>query len=590
MNDRSTKLIFVSMESFVVSALKYRPQEFSEVVGQESITKTLENAIANNRLANALLFSGPRGVGKTTCARILAHKINEQSLGDSADNDFSFNIFELDAASNNSVDDIRSLIDQVRIPPRIGTHKVYIVDEVHMLSTAAFNAFLKTLEEPPKHAIFILATTEKHKILPTILSRCQSYDFKRIGTKDMANHLKTIAEDQKVEVEETALHMIAVKADGGLRDALSLFDRLISFGGNKLTAEDVSKHLNLLDFNSFFELTNSLLEKDTRSILLQLNELINAGFDAQLIISGLGAHFRNLLVAQKEETIALLDSSEELVPMYKEQASRCTIEFLIEGIEITTKADAAYRAANNKRLLIELSLLQIAGFSNSAEKKKPRLIPVNEVNESTSVALSIKNQPPVDSTENIVIKEESGESSVEEETTSIPDTTPNVVIRIENPSLGNTVSGLSLAAIQKKKEIKQRQEEANKVAGPESIEPFTLEDIQVYYDQYVISLEQKGKKILASNLQIATIDLIDSETLRSTVPNDTIRREIEQEKEALLVFLRKRTKNDRIQLQIEVLETENSENFIYTPEEKLEYLISKYPAVADLKQKFSLDL
>ncbi len=544
------------MESFVVSALKYRPKEFSEVVGQESITKTLENAITNNRLANALLFSGPRGVGKTTCARILAHKINEQSLGDSADNDFSFNIFELDAASNNSVDDIRSLIDQVRIPPRIGTHKVYIVDEVHMLSTAAFNAFLKTLEEPPKHAIFILATTEKHKILPTILSRCQSYDFKRIGTKDMANHLRTIAEDQKVEVEETALHMIAVKADGGLRDALSLFDRLISFGGNKLTAEDVSKHLNLLDFNSFFELTNSLLEKDTRSILLQLNDLINAGFDAQLIISGLGAHFRNLLVSQKEETIALLDSSEELVPMYKEQASSCSIEFLIEGIEITTKADAAYRAANNKRLLIELSLLQIAGFSNSAEKKKPSLIPVDEVNE----------------------------------TTSIPDTTPNVAIRIEKPSLGNSVSGLSLAAIQKKKEIKQRQEEANKVAGPESIEPFTLEDIQVYYDQYVVSLEQKGKKILASNLQIATIDLIDSETLRSTVPNDTIRREIEQEKEALLVFLRKRTKNDRIQLQIEVLETENSENFIYTPEEKLEHLISKYPAVAELKQKFSLDL
>ena len=544
------------MESFVVSALKYRPKEFSEVVGQESITKTLENAIAHNRLANALLFSGPRGVGKTTCARILAHKINEQSLGDSTDNDFSFNIFELDAASNNSVDDIRSLIDQVRIPPRIGTHKVYIVDEVHMLSTAAFNAFLKTLEEPPKHAIFILATTEKHKILPTILSRCQSYDFKRIGTKDMANHLRTIAEDQKVEVEETALHMIAVKADGGLRDALSLFDRLVSFGGNKLTAEDVSKHLNLLDFNSFFEFTNSLLEKDTRSILLQLNDLINAGFDAQLIISGLGAHFRNLLVSQKEETISLLDSSEELVPMYKEQASRCSIEFLIEGIEITTKADAAYRAANNKRLLIELSLLQIAGFSNSAEKKKPSLIPVDEVNE----------------------------------TTSIPDTTPNVAIRIEKPSLGNSVSGLSLAAIQKKKEIKQRQEEANKAAEPESIEPFTLEDIQVYYDQYVVSLEQKGKKILASNLQIATIDLIDSETLRSTVPNDTIRREIEQEKEALLVFLRKRTKNDRIQLQIEVLETENSENFIYTPEEKLEHLISKYPAVAELKQKFSLDL
>src|SRR5210317_290208 len=396
------------MENFIVSARKYRPDTFETVVAQASITGTLKNAIKSNQLAHAYLFCGPRGVGKTTCARIFAKTINCTNITaeteacnqcescTSFNRSRSFNIHELDAASNNSVDDIRNLTDQVRVPPQMGKFSVYIIDEVHMLSSQAFNAFLKTLEEPPKHAIFILATTEKHKILPTILSRCQSYDFKRIGTKDMANHLRTIAEDQKVEVEETALHMIAVKADGGLRDALSLFDRLISFGVNKLTAEDVSKHLNLLDFNSFFELTHSLLEKDTRSILLQLNELINAGFDAQLIISGLGAHFRNLLVSQKEETIALLDSSEELVPMYKEQASSCSIEFLIEGIEITTKADAAYRAANNKRLLIELSLLQIAGFSNSAEKKKPSLIPVNEVNETTSAASSTKNQPPVD--------------------------------------------------------------------------------------------------------------------------------------------------------------------------------------------------
>ena len=561
-NERLTKLIFVIMEHFVVSALKYRPKVFSDVVGQESITKTLENAIVNKRLANALLFSGPRGVGKTTCARILAHKINEQSLGEKADNDFSFNIFELDAASNNSVDDIRSLIDQVRIPPRIGTHKVYIVDEVHMLSTAAFNAFLKTLEEPPKHAIFILATTEKHKIIPTILSRCQSYDFKRIGTKDIANHLKEIAQDQKVEVEETALHMIAVKADGGLRDALSLFDRLISFGGNKLTREDVSKHLNLLDFNSFFKLTNSLLEKDTRTILLQLNELIDSGFDAQLIISGLGAHFRNLLVSQKEDTIALLDSSAELIPIYQNQAAKCSIEFLIEGIAIATKADTQYRAANNKRLLIELSLLQIARFTKSTEKKKPSLIPVDEIKNS---------------------------DLTKEEAIHAKESTPNLSISIDK-TISNSVSGLSLSAIQKKKELKQKQEEINKVNNPKSAEPFTLEDVKVYYDQYVVNIEEKGKKILASNLHIAEIDLINKHTIRSKVPNDTIRREIEQEKEALLIFLRKHAKNDHIQLQVEVQEIETSENFIYTPEEKLEHLISKYPAVAELKQKLSLDL
>ncbi len=320
------------MESFVVSALKYRPKEFSEVVGQESITNTLENAIEHNRLASALLFAGPRGVGKTTCARILARKINEQSLGSEGQTDFSFNIFELDAASNNSVDDIRSLIEQVRIPPRVGTHKVYIVDEVHMLSTAAFNAFLKTLEEPPKHAVFILATTEKHKILPTILSRCQSYDFKRIGTKEIATHLRQISTDQGVNAEDGALHLIAQKADGGLRDALSMFDRLVSFSGNELTTDKVSQHLNLLDFTSYHKLTEAIIQRQTRSLLLQLNEFIEAGFDEQLIIAGLGAYFRNLLVAQNEDTLALIDDSEQCIPLYREQASRCTESFLLSGI------------------------------------------------------------------------------------------------------------------------------------------------------------------------------------------------------------------------------------------------------------------
>lgn len=539
------------MESFVVSALKYRPKEFSEVVGQESITNTLENAIAHNRLASALLFSGPRGVGKTTCARILARKINEQSLGSEEQTDFSFNIFELDAASNNSVDDIRSLIEQVRIPPRVGTHKVYIVDEVHMLSTAAFNAFLKTLEEPPKHAVFILATTEKHKILPTILSRCQSYDFKRIGTKEIAAHLRQISTDQGVHAEDGALHLIAQKADGGLRDALSMFDRLVSFSGNELTTDKVSQHLNLLDFTSYHKLTEAIIQRQTRSLLLQLNEFIEAGFDEQLIIAGLGAYFRNLLVAQNEDTLALIDDSEQCIPLYREQASRCTESFLLSGIELCTKADANYKNANNKRLLIELCVLQIASFTE-AEKKKSQLIPIDEVDRATS---------------------------------------PEVIVQqVEITPKSEGVSGLSLAAIQKKKEAKQRVQKETAAHKETRETPTDLESIEVYWMQYVVLLENQGKKILAANLQIGSLRLENGTELISTVPNDTIRREIENEKEELVRFLRDKTKNDLIGLSLVVEETTDTSNYLYTQEEKLAFLIEKYPSVSYLKQLFSLDL
>ncbi len=539
------------MESFVVSALKYRPKEFSEVVGQESITNTLENAIAHNRLASALLFSGPRGVGKTTCARILARKINEQSLGSEEQTDFSFNIFELDAASNNSVDDIRSLIEQVRIPPRVGTHKVYIVDEVHMLSTAAFNAFLKTLEEPPKHAVFILATTEKHKILATILSRCQSYDFKRIGTKEIAAHLRQISTDQGVHAEDGALHLIAQKADGGLRDALSMFDRLVSFSGNELTTDKVSQHLNLLDFTSYHKLTEAIIQRQTRSLLLQLNEFIEAGFDEQLIIAGLGAYFRNLLVAQNEDTLALIDDSEQCIPLYREQASRCTESFLLSGIELCTKADANYKNANNKRLLIELCVLQIASFTE-AEKKKSQLIPIDEVDRATS---------------------------------------PEVIVQqVEITPKSEGVSGLSLAAIQKKKEAKQRAQKETAAHKETRETPTNLESIEVYWMQYVVLLENQGKKILAANLQIGSLRLENGTELISTVPNDTIRREIENEKEELVRFLRDKTKNDLIGLSLVVEETTETSNYLYTQEEKLAFLIEKYPSVSYLKQLFSLDL
>ena len=316
------------MEHFIVSARKYRPQKFEDVVGQEAITNTLENAIRNNHLAQALLFTGPRGVGKTTCARILAKMINQESTEEHLeDEDFAFNIFELDAASNNSVDDIRTLTDQVRIPPQTGKYKVYIIDEVHMLSQSAFNAFLKTLEEPPAHAIFILATTEKHKIIPTILSRCQIFDFKRIGVLDIKNYLQKIAKVENVTAEDDALHIIAQKADGALRDALSIFDRVVSFSGNNLTRLDVTQNLNVLDYDVYFGITKLLLENNIPQALLHFNTVLDRGFDGHHFISGLASHFRDLLVAKDAETVTLLEVGDSAKKQYLEQAQKANIKF-----------------------------------------------------------------------------------------------------------------------------------------------------------------------------------------------------------------------------------------------------------------------
>lgn len=358
------------MEQFIVSARKYRPQSFEDVVGQEAITNTLSNAIANNHLAQALLFTGPRGVGKTTCARILAKKINQQASDeDVADQDFAFNIFELDAASNNSVDDIRELTDQVRIPPQTGKYKVYIVDEVHMLSSAAFNAFLKTLEEPPKHVIFILATTEKHKIIPTILSRCQIFDFKRITVSDAKNYLAKIAKKEGVEAEDDALHIIAQKADGAMRDALSIYDRVVSYSGKHLTREAVAENLNVLDYDVFFKSTDLILNNDIPNLLVQFNETLAKGFDGQHYIAGLASHFRDLLICQNKETISLLEVGEETKMKYFEQSKKSSQAFLLEGIELANTCDFKYSHSQNQRLHVELCLMQLASITSSSKKK-----------------------------------------------------------------------------------------------------------------------------------------------------------------------------------------------------------------------------
>lgn len=358
------------MENFVVSARKYRPQEFDTVVGQSHITDTLEHAIEENQLAQALLFCGPRGVGKTTCARILARKINEKD-GSTSEDGFAYNIFELDAASNNSVEDIRDLTDQVRFAPQVGKYKIYIIDEVHMLSSAAFNAFLKTLEEPPAHAIFILATTEKHKIIPTILSRCQIYDFKRITIEDIQNHLKNIADKEGITYEDDALYLIAQKADGALRDALSIFDRLSTFTQKNITLAKAAEVLNILDYDQYLNIVDIAFENRISDVLFAFNEIVKKGFDPHIFIAGLGNHFRDLMMAQNPVTLSLIEVGEKTKAKFAEQSKKWNAQQLIDAIEICNHADINYKNSKNPRLTVEIALMQLSSITaNGTDVKK----------------------------------------------------------------------------------------------------------------------------------------------------------------------------------------------------------------------------
>ena len=370
------------MSDFIVSARKYRPTTFDTVVGQSSITSTLKNAIKSNQLAQSFLFCGPRGVGKTSCARILAKTINCENITDnvvacnecvsckSFNENASFNVHELDAASNNSVDDIRTLVDQVRFAPQVGEYNIYIIDEVHMLSAQAFNAFLKTLEEPPKHAKFILATTEKHKIIPTILSRCQIFDFKRVGVNDIAGHLDFVAKSEGVTAESEALHLIAQKSDGAMRDSLSLFDRLISFSDKILTYKGVIEHLNILDYDYYFKVTDYLLTNDIKELLIIFNEILDNGFDGHHFINGLAEHLRDLLVSKDASTIKLLAKGEALQVRYLDQSKKCELPFLIEALELCNECDVQYKTSNNQRLLVELILMRISSINFLSAQKK----------------------------------------------------------------------------------------------------------------------------------------------------------------------------------------------------------------------------
>jgi len=573
------------MENFVVSALKYRPKTFKDVVGQSAITQTLENAIKENHLAQALLFTGPRGVGKTSCARILAKMINSNGSVDENE-DYAFNIFELDAASNNSVDDIRNLTDQVRIPPQVGSYKVYIIDEVHMLSSNAFNAFLKTLEEPPKHCIFILATTEKHKIIPTILSRCQIFDFKRITVTDAKNYLKVVAKAQNIEAEDDALHIIAQKADGAMRDALSIFDRVVSFSGKNLTRKAVSENLNVLDYETFFKITDLILDNAIPSLLIQFNQILARGFEGQHFIAGLASHFRDLYVAKSTETLELLEVGADTKERYKLQSERTSPTFLKEAISLANDCDLKYKTSRNQRLLVELCLMKLASINFDGEKKKSEgfIIPASffkDKNLSESKTESDQNIPQTNSVN----------SSTELPSVEEPETKYNPP-KIEAPvikGIKRQASGLSLKSIQQKKahQIKQMDVEIKEEDLPS--DSFTQDQLNEYWDTFVDKLEKKGKYNLAAILKIDTPKLTDDDVIQLEFPNSTNKIEVERNQFDLLQFLRKSLNNFNIRLEISVNEAMDKK-YAYTSEDKYAKLLKKNPALETLKQTFNLDL
>ena len=574
------------MEHFVVSARKYRPQTFKDVVGQQAITNTLLNAIDNNHLAQALLFTGPRGVGKTTCARILAKMINSDG-SETSDEDFAFNIFELDAASNNSVDDIRSLTDQVRIPPQVGKYKVYIIDEVHMLSQAAFNAFLKTLEEPPKHCIFILATTEKHKIIPTILSRCQIFDFKRITVTDAKEYLKFIASEQGITAEDDALHIIAQKADGAMRDALSIFDRVVSFSGKNLTRKAVTENLNVLDYETYFTSTDLILENKIPDLLLQFNNTLSKGFDGHHYIAGLASHFRDLLVSKTPETIELLEVGDQTKTKYLEQSQKASQEFLMQGINLANDCDLKYKTSKNQRLLVELCLMQLASITHDGEKKNSKhyIIPASYFRKKGITPIPVK----IPGTKNNLLPSTENKSESEEKILDVVEQfqvkePPKIILKQES----KRASGLSLKSIKAKKDhlIKQMDVVVDEENLP--IQPFTEKELITAWNTFIEKLRKDGKHNLASILAIDT-PKVKGTIIHLEFPNATNKVEVERQQYDLLSYIRKTLSNYDISLSITINEVMEKQ-YAYTAADKFEKLKEKNPNIDILKKTFDLDI
>ncbi len=589
------------MGNFIVSARKYRPQTFDTVVGQQSITNTLKNAIVNNHLAQAFLFCGPRGVGKTTCARILAKTINCFNISEqteacntcesctSFNEQHSFNIHELDAASNNSVEDIRNLVEQVRIPPQVGDRKIYIIDEVHMLSQAAFNAFLKTLEEPPAHAIFILATTEKHKIIPTILSRCQIFDFKRIQVEDVATHLASICKKEEIEFEPDALHIIGQKADGALRDGLSIFDRMVSFNQAKITYADTIENLNILDYDYYFKVVDQALKQDIPSSLLTFNEVLQKGFDGHNFINGLAEHLRNVLVCKNPQTVELLEVGSTIKSKYVEQAQVCNQDFILGALEICNECDVHYKASRNQRLLIELGLMQVCSLSSEGGLKKKRrksfiLTHTLFVKPTEKAAIA-----PTKTT----VKEQINKTQTQVPSPSVAINTQKVILKKSNPAFINKIkkggmSGLSINQFLNKKEEGDGEEEYM-VATGEARSEFHQDQLNPLWLEYAKAIEAKGKVSLF-RLFSDQLPKIDANfLLHFPVESQALADDLQVEKPELLSFLRQKLNNYGINIDFPIIEVEHTK-MLYTPQDKLKHMADKHPKLMYLKKLLDLDL
>lgn len=585
------------MDNYIVSARKYRPSTFRSVVGQKSLTTTLKNAIQSNKLAHAYLFCGPRGVGKTSCARIFAKTIN--CLNPTADGEAcnacescrafneqrSYNIHELDAASNNSVDDIRTLIDQVRIPPPIGKYKVFIIDEVHMLTTAAFNAFLKTLEEPPHHALFILATTEKHKVLPTILSRCQIYDFSRISIADMVEHLRYVSSQEGVTAEPEALNVIAQKADGGMRDALSIFDQVVSFTNGNITYQAVIDNLNVLDYEYYFRLTDAILSGNVRASLLILNEILGKGFDGQNIITGLAGHFRDLLVCRDESTLVLFEVGASIRERYKEMAKHCPDQLLFKAIELANTCDLNYRASRNKRLLLELTLIQLCQLTQVAvdDKKKALIEPIAGTNPSSQAVNSGQPQQPPQAP-SVTAAAGAPQVMSTHMPSSVPapppSTAPNPARKTARPM------GISMKEIGVEKPKQQTVQQAT-TNVKEVVTPFDNDSLVREWDNYAATID---KKVYLKNTMInCKPTLQENYYFEVAVHNPGQQEELINNAIHILPFLRQHLNNSRIQMRVRIVEG-NEKHLAYTSTEKLELLMKINPTLGRLRDEFNLTL
>ncbi len=597
------------MDNYIVSARKYRPATFDTVVGQGALTTTLKNAIASKKLAHAYLFCGPRGVGKTTCARIFAKTIN--CLHPAADGEAcnecescmafneqrSYNIHELDAASNNSVDDIRNLIEQVRIPPQIGKYKVYIIDEVHMLSSAAFNAFLKTLEEPPSHAVFILATTEKHKILPTILSRCQIYDFSRIGVSDMVKHLEHVAASEHIEAEPEGLNVIAQKADGGMRDALSIFDQVVSFTNGHITYKSVIENLNVLDYEYYFRLTDCFLQQKVSECLLLFNEVLQKGFDANHFVTGLTSHFRDLLVSRDAQTLPLLEVGASIRDRYQKQAQQCAPKFLFRAMKLSNDCDMAYKTSKNKRLLVELTLIQIAQLTSdqddvvggrSPEQVIKPLIPQSaeaaqpKTDNSTPISAAVSAQPvarPV--APQPVAKEHSAQPVQQSAKPKIPVIRPDAIsISLRHPEKNEKSGGASVAS----------QQTADDARLDSNYEDYAItdRDLGYYWHQFVASLprEEAANAGRMTNMQP---QLVGDAVFEIVVDSEHVKDFLQPLVPQVEAYLRTNLHNRKIRMQMRVRE-EGEKVRAYSHVERFQMMSEKNPCLLKLKNVFGLEL